>query len=505
MLLLLFSLNIIVSPEPIKCMLNNPVSIEIKVIDENNNTVQAKINLSISPQSLGKLEGFTFIPEKEGKGVLNVVAEYNGKFEKKLVFISVEDTVFEIKKIIPDFVILNAGDNVYFKTTGGNVSVWKVVPQNIGDIDNNGNFRAKEEGKGRIVAIFDDGSVLSARIIIGKDEEKIKILPSFVKLNIGERFIFRTEKTINNVVWSVIPDDLGRIENNGEFFAEKSGRGMILVKGEINGKKVLGKSIIVVKGELSASIFPKKVFLKPEERAKFTLKDQNGNEIKPIKWKVIPERMGNINDGVFTPSVNMGRGKIVALLDKKYKQRVLYADFVITPDKAIGIILRPRFHKINIDEKIQFYVDFINTENIPVRFEVYPNDLGEINSAGIFTPKRNGSGVIIARPINAPTVKPSTAFVIVGDLENLEITPKFIDVYENGEVKFNITSQIPEDAEILWIVQPQGIGSITKDGYFKVGKLPQNQNELYLKIIAIAHKRLQILSYGISIVRVRRR
>lgn len=502
---LLISLTIIVSPEPIKCILNNPVNIQIKAIDDNNNVVQAKINLAISPPSLGTLEGFKFIPENPGKGVLKVIAEYEGKIEKKLVFISVEDTIFEIKRIMPDFAILNIGENVKFGTTNGKVLRWKVIPENIGDIDKNGNFSAKEDGRGRVVAIFEDGTVLSARVIIGKNEGKIKVIPSFIKINIGDRLTFRTEKMINNVIWDVIPDDIGVINNNGEFYAEKSGRGIIFVKGETDGRKVSGRSIIIVKGALTASIFPKKIFIKPNETYRFTIKDQNGLEIKPIKWKVIPERMGNVNDGIFTPSVNFGKGKVVALLPEDYKPRVLYADFAITPDKSIGIVLRPRFQKINMNEKIQFYVDFINTDNIPIRFEVYPNDLGEVNSAGIFTPKRNGSGVIIARPVNALTVKPATAFVIIGDLGNLEIIPKFIDIYENGEVKFNIASQIPDEAEILWIVQPQGIGSITKDGYLKVGRLPQNQNEMYLKVIAIAHRRLQILSYGFSDVRVRKK
>lgn len=504
MFFLITCLTIVVTPEPIKCILNNPIKIEIKILDDDNNQVNGKIDFSVSPKTLCKIDGLTIIPERSGNGVLRVNAEYNGIKETKIVFINVSDTVYEIKKVIPEFLMLKVGESFIFKSTG-NVSRWKVIPENIGYIDNNGNFVAKIEGRCRVIAVFDDGSVASARVVIGSEKLNIKILPSFVKLNIGDLFTFKTERIIDNIKWDVLPEDIGEINENGVFKAKKSGRGIIFVKGVLDGKDVYGRSIVFIKGDLTATILPKRVFLKEGEKINFIIKEQSGKEIKPVKWRVIPERMGEIVDGIFTPKVRLGKGKVVALLPEDYKPRVLYADFVITPEKSIEIRLRPKFQKINLDEKFQFYVDYININYIPLSFEVYPKDLGEISSSGLFTPKRNGSGVIIAKPLYSEPVKPAIAFVIVGNLDNLDISPKFIDIYENSEVKFNITSEIPPDAEIIWMIVPQGIGSISKDGYLKIGKLPQNQNELYIKVIAIAHKRLQIISYGSSVVRVRRR
>uniref|UniRef100_A0A7C4YB17 BIG2 domain-containing protein n=1 Tax=candidate division WOR-3 bacterium TaxID=2052148 RepID=A0A7C4YB17_UNCW3 len=505
MLNLFISLMIIVSPEPIKCVIENPVKIEVKVFDENNNPVEAKINLSLSPVSIGIIENFTFIPKTAGDGVLKIKAEYNGEEKIKIVYISVKDTLFGIKKITPDFVLINTGENVKFEAYGGEVLRWKVLPENIGTINNDGFFTAVKTGRGRVVAIFSDGDVLSARIIVGKDIEKVKIIPSIVKINLGETYTFKTDKEIEEVRWEVLPKSIGEIDENGLFIPRNSGRGIVSVRGKINGKDVFGSGIVIVLGERNAVIFPKKVFVKKDESVKFTVKDKDGKEIKDVKWKVIPKRMGGIQDGIFVPVVNMGKGKIVAILPEGYKPRVLSADFVILPERNPLIILRPRFAHINLGENVQYSVDFLNMNDIPVKYEVYPKDLGEITQSGIFTPKRNGAGVIVARTIDELGIKPANAFIIVGEIQQLDISPKYIELYEDEVVKFRINSPIPEDVEILWIVHPQGGGTISKDGYFKAGKCPQGNNEVFLKIIAIAHKRFQIISFGSATVKVKRR
>jgi len=503
MLYLLISLQLIVSPDPVKTDLSTPVKITVSTDD--GRPVQG-VKFIVKPSTLGKVKNGIFIPSSTGKGIILCMGMVDGRTLKKPVYLVINEEA--TGKITPRSARVGIGESVVFTVTGGNVKKWKVFPQTLGTIKQ-GNFTAKQPGRGKIVAVLEDGRVLTATVIVGNITGRIKVIPSFARVDVGGTVTLRTEKIIENPRWNVFPERVGDVNQNGVFTAKSPGRCMVVLRGRLNNREVIGRAVIVVRGG-GVKLIPKRAVLKTGGTVKFTVFDGNGNPVNNIKWKVVPRRIGRISpDGMFTPLVRGGKGKVIAILPKGYSKRVLSAPVFIIPDRNAYIRVSPGFvHLDNPGQTVRFYTEIKGISmNERVKFSVYPEDLGTITEDGIFTAKREGTGVVIAKIKGNLPVKPGRAVVIVGEGGSiLQVSPSNPTLKQGEKIRFiaSPSSPLPSGIKFIWRVMPFYLGKIQNDGTFIAGKVPEGHTIMLGKVVVVGVKDGEICCYGGTSVTVRR-
>lgn len=101
--------------------------------------------------------------------------------------------------------------------------------------------------------------------------------------------------------------------------------------------------------------------------------------------------------------------------------------------------------------------------------EIVPSSLGSW-SGGVFTPRRAGHGVIIARNGRSSAVEPLD---VVDRLRSLTITPDQPDLNNGGTQQFALAGVAPDGANVVvpaqaatWSVADSALGSVDADGLF---------------------------------------
>jgi hypothetical protein len=291
---------------------------------------------------------------------------------------------------------------------------------------------------------------------------ELHISPNPIEGKVGERIPFtvrvldREGKILNSdLSFSVVPNSLGRIQGNF-FIASQEGRGVLKCRSMINGKHVTGFAYIKILDRESAKILPPVAILKKGEQIKFTIDGGTAKE-----WKCIPATIGNIRNGVFTAE-NSGRGRVIALLaDGEIKTA-----FIRVSGKVSDIQIIPRFKRIKAGEKIQFEVK----GNEIVTWRVEGENIGEINTSGLFTAKIPGKAVIIAEKNG----NEGRAIVVVSGEVGLRIIPESVTLKTGERVHFKVNAEGFGNVNIpvSWKVIPEHCGQIRKDGTFIAGEIP---------------------------------
>lgn len=505
---LILSLELYISPNPIEGKEGERIPFNVSILDQEGRIIKGDLSFSVTPSSLGQIQGNFFVAEKEGKGVLKCSGRVNGNYVYGLSYIKIGSK--EKAKIIPPVSILKKGEQIKFNISGGKAKEWKCIPANIGDI-HNGVFTAKNTGKGRVIALLTNGEIKTALIRVGGVIKDIRISPKFKRLKTGETLQFKIKEE-EKVSWSVEGENVGTINSNGLFTAKMPGKAVIKAKSD----RTEGQAIVVVSGEVGLRIIPETVTLKSGEKTRFKVNAEGfGNKKIPVNWKVVPERCGNIKkDGTFIAGKVPTKGRVIAVLPGRFGTGIVSADVYIVPDKIKPLELVPAFKHFlseDIDKNFQFNV--LGMQNRTLQWRVIPEDLGSISNDGVFIPKRLGAGVILAEIRAGINIKPAKAFIVIGEdrfraeyLDSnpdgkLEASEGYIDisfpglqVVEGLKIPL-ILNKVPEDYVVKWQIIPPSAGRIVLNREFHANLLPENVNHLKVKIFAFLHRGRQIVAW----------
>ena len=498
LLLLLLSLELHISPNPIEGRMGDKIPLSVIIVNEEGEPTIGVIEFEIVPHDLGRIENNTLIPNKNGRGVLKCEATMDG--EKITGYAYIHITEEKKARIVPTSVTIEIGEEIQFKILEGNLIKWKVIPEEIGGI-RDGLFKAKKTGRGRIVAILENGNILSAFVRVKGKIGQLEIFPRFKRVKIGEKIQFSIKEK-GNVIWEVEPEDIGNIDENGLFSAKSPGRGIVIVKIKEGSTELIGRAILVVSGKIRARIIPEKISLRPGESARFQIKfdpDITNREI-PVKWKVIPKECGIIRkDGTFLAGKFPLIGRVVAIIPERFGGGFASSRISIIPRRSMELTILPRFKELEVNEEFTFRT----LQNISVNWKVTPKNLGTITQDGKFTPTRSGSGVIVAEPKDYINMRPARALVIVGN-------NPVVNIYLPGEIfeRFSVPIRIItnlKDYRVFWHVIPEHAGYVSGKGVFNANPLLEGKSSEDVTTYAILHKNREILGWGkfrIKIVKI---
>lgn len=237
--------------------------------DNAKNSFTEGIAWSVNPSNLGKVdEKGVFKPSQIGDG--EIVATYQSKSgEKKATAkVSVKAGVaIERITISPATANLAVGEEQVYQvkavdTTGAEVTIqakWMVLEPNQGTIDQNGTFKAAKIGNATIIAsyTYNNKEVSGSAVAIVRDGpatpvRRIEVIPPSIELKLGEiyQFIIKGYDKDNKEVavsaqWQLV-GDVGKIDGNGNFTAEKEGAGT--VEALANGLSATAEVIVSVEG-----------------------------------------------------------------------------------------------------------------------------------------------------------------------------------------------------------------------------------------------------------------
>jgi len=152
--------------------------------------------------------------------------------------------------------------------------------------------------------------------------EQAQVLPGgSVKFDVQLFGLDGAALAVEDIQWSVDPDTLGDIADDGFFIAgNKPGKGKVIVTAQFMGRTLRGEAEIqvgVIDRAVKLIIQPKLAVLSVSEQLQFTAKVVGPTgvplpEVK-IEWNVDPEELGTIDqNGLFTAGTELGHGKVIA-------------------------------------------------------------------------------------------------------------------------------------------------------------------------------------------------
>ncbi|MBD3184963.1 hypothetical protein GF312_21955, partial [Candidatus Poribacteria bacterium] len=418
----------------------------------------------------GKISG-------DGRGAVIAMAQFTGIDEELIqseCYIHVKPGPVAYLKLIPDSLSIPAGKGYNFLVLASDVyqNQWEIHPDSIewgidnhlGNI-NNGYFAARTSGTGNITAEI-NGITAEGRISVTPGPvENIRIVSSLpyqnqdkptVELKAGQTTQFTTEAqdAYGNIldivpVWS-IQGNIGHIKGDGTFLAHKAGTGKVSARtGDINSDL----AIQVLPGKLhSITVSPHNTYL-PASTSELTYtqrfyaqgKDAASNPVSLVNvvWTT-DEMAGTISpSGLFTSIKNPGQrlGEIVT-------NGTIWANGVSsTGDRALGsatIVIQKTppgsLSSLNVyiegstdnrrelslatGEALQFKA--VGKDEDGRSIFLYPSwfvegDVGYIDSGGLFTALRPGTGSIGAT--SGGLTGKIKINITLGTLNTIEITP----------------------------------------------------------------------------------
>ena len=213
--------------------------------------------------------------------------------------------------------------------------IWSVV-NDIGSINEDGEFTATTPGTGSVVATLGELTVSVAVTVAEESEpevtvESVEIDPSSAEVNVGDTVEFEVtvlddqgEEVEVEVTWEVTDPEVGSIDENGLFTAEGAGETQVIA----NADDVSGTATVtVIEGEAppepgvveSVEIKPSSYTLGVGSTIRFRVDalDADGEEVEEVDvaWEVSEPEVGSIvQNGLFTAE-GEGETFVIATVD----------------------------------------------------------------------------------------------------------------------------------------------------------------------------------------------
>ncbi|MGH7597980.1 MAG: carboxypeptidase regulatory-like domain-containing protein [bacterium] len=169
--------------------------------------------------------------------------------------------------------------------------------------------------------------------VVAQNDARLIIMPNEAKLEPGqgqrfEAMLFGANGQplrIEKVTWSTVPEDLGRISEDGFFIAgQRDGAVKILAKAQSGNAVYAGEAHVII-GKLP--ILPVRIIVEPGQavvpplgtqqfRALIVMPNAGPQPATRVKWQIVPENLGRINEtGLFTAGSNPGAGSVTAFVE----------------------------------------------------------------------------------------------------------------------------------------------------------------------------------------------
>lgn len=499
----LFSSELSVSPNPCQVQINGTIQFSATGLEPGY-----AVNWQVIPASLGKIDenGFFTASEKPGQGIIRAVANKDnqavlghallkitaGKPQLLLVSVTPINVKIESTKSLRFFSQVRKSDG----TTSEPVIDWKIIPEDLGTIDNQGNFTARNQGIGRIVAIAHDnnhrglGQTTVSVFPANKNKKlTVTISPQRTQLAIKETAVFSAQVADSSgnpvyaeLKYTVSPNWLGTVDRNGNFTAgEKPGLGVIKIDAIANKASGSNRAFVIIARQAAryqVKIKPRQAVLEAKSILQLQpeVYDQAGNQAYPPSWiwKVIPEELGSITpQGLFTAGDKPISGKIVAQLPELFGQGQDVVSIKVTSHSRNIIKINPPKANLKPGQMVQFSANIINSQGKPlpdarIIWRVTPDNLGQITPQGLFTagpfPK---AGAVIAEIAPEFGGGRTLAPVIISSYTVKITTTNLYNIQPGDEVTFtaavrDASGNSPADLRLEWSVKSTvaGFGTI---------------------------------------------
>ena len=156
----------------------------------------------------------------------------------------------------------------------------------------------------------------------------------------------------NLVTWSVIPETLGKITEDGYFMAgREAGTGFVKATLALGGEALAATAAVTV-GQpttepITIIVKPDTAIIEPGGQQAFTVyvkgPDGVALQTQSIRWLVTPSYLGTISaNGLFQAGDQIGEGKIMAAVEYKDRLYKGYAYLVVSPaaeSALLGVVL----------------------------------------------------------------------------------------------------------------------------------------------------------------------
>lgn len=499
-----------VLPNPAEVKPAGAVQFKAEVTDSSGKLINTPIEWNVAPDKLGKIgpDGIFLAANHEGKGIVR--AEVKTKEGKavghSLIRVEKESEQEMAVRIMPKHCFMKQEESKQFEVKvigpdGEPITdahlVFKVVPQDVGSITQEGMFTAgKEYGKCKIVVLAKKGDLEctgEAVVVIGDPEKylPIKIVPPHTVIKPGETQKFSFEilgpkpEAESEIKWQVTPKELGIITQDGIFTAgEKEGKGAVQIMVKVGDKVGIDRAIVIVgkPGETRVKIYPRKAVIEPNRTFKFYARifDKEGNPLDlPVKWLVNPKEAGTITEeGLFTADGKAGKCEVVALIPPEFGMGKDVANVIV--QKKLVVRISPRSAIVEPKKMQRFEAKVFNLEGnpveVPVEWAVAPKEAGTIEN-GVFTAEKAGKCEVIAFIAPKFGFGRDVASVVVHRELKVKIIPEYAKVQVNKTWQFNANifdaeGNRIEDIPLNWKVEPSAGGTITETGLFTASSTP---------------------------------
>jgi hypothetical protein len=327
---------------------------------------------------------------------------------------------------------------------------------------------------------------IQPRVII--DPPSILLAPGDT---VGVSAIFLTEKgkeiKPKDIEWEVVPRKLGRVEK-GIFKAMEPGIGVLKAKIEYERKIWVGNAYVEInpKRRLRIHLKPKWARLEPGEEIKFEIEPS----VEVTEWKVIPQWLGEIKEGLFKAGERRGAGQVVAVVKTEEGRGLGTAQVVVgSPEEfELKVKINPPFVVLSKNEEMRFHytVEGGKPEKLKLTWWLEPSFIGEIDEEGnLRVNAERGRGAVWLLAETEGKVGLGRAIVVVappGERPELNIIPPYLVLLpgESSTIEIQIKN-IPIEKikkrkpRILWRVRPPRLGNIRGRGpraIFNAGEEP---------------------------------
>ncbi len=386
---------------------------------------------------------------------------------------------------------------------------WSVIPPRMGRIGGAGLFSAGgPPGRGivRVTAVYGDERGSGHAVVEVSEEPPLRlsvmVTPQRIVAAIGEDVAFSAKVTDPltgdeidaRVSWFVIPDDLGRIDEAGLFFAGgREGSGRVAARASYEGREGIGNAAVVIGAPpgpgVLVAVAPSHVVVHPGEEFRFEAlaTDDSGAPVDArVEWSVLPGRLGAIEgSGLFTAGPEESVGRIVATVATSEGLARGYAAIEVRRPGPGGVQVRvmPREAAVVPGGGAQFEATVLGPDGEPldvrVDWTVRPSWIGVVDQDGFFSasedfpePPTGGGwlGTVVASIETNEGTASDAARVLVrdtGPMLRLRIQPHRPVVAPGEDVQFEariLGAGGSEESTAEWGVFPEDLGTMTPDG-----------------------------------------
>ncbi len=294
-----------------------------------------------------------------------------------------------------------------------------------------------------------------------------------------------------DLTWSVIPQRLGWIEDNGTLLAsDVPGRGIVRVVARSGGISGSGHATVDVGVEpptrLAVAVTPQEAVAPAGGTVQFqaaVTDPASGAAIDAeLRWVVMPQEIGAVSSaGLFTAGGQAGSGRVAARAAYEGREGVGDAAIVVgTPEHAgLRVTVSPPRALLRPGDEIVFEAAVVDANGGPVQVDVewsaVPQALGAVTSGGSFTAGQHEmDGRVVATVMTEGG--PARGFAAVEVRRpgaaglRVHIQPREAAVSPGGDVQFEAVVLGPDgeplDVRVDWQVRPEWLGAVTPDGFF---------------------------------------